>query len=174
MVAHLFGIANKWSCWGILWKENIVLCRRNGVTFQVIKSCKFSKINYWWNFSFLTEDPKDLIRKCLVVDPEKRITVSECLKHPFFNTVVSDHDHSNTILRHTLLYTTLWEQNFFNTQRFFFIFQVFIILSTEHKDYLSFDETKKNIKNLMSFVLIARKKIHLPNSLDLIFHLTVL
>lgn len=37
----------------------------------------------------LLEDPKDLIRKCLVVDPEKRITVRECLKHPFFNTVVS-------------------------------------------------------------------------------------
>lgn len=37
----------------------------------------------------LLEDPKDLIRKCLVVDPEKRINVRECLKHPFFNTVVS-------------------------------------------------------------------------------------
>jgi len=40
------------------------------------------------NFMLL-EDPKDLIRKCLVVDPDKRITVSEALRHPFFNTVVS-------------------------------------------------------------------------------------
>lgn len=39
--------------------------------------------------SFPAEDPKDLIRKCLVVDPSKRITVTEALKHPFFNTVVS-------------------------------------------------------------------------------------
>lgn len=42
---------------------------------------------------YFLEDPKDLIRKCLVVDPEKRITVTECLKHPFFNTVVSDHNN---------------------------------------------------------------------------------
>lgn len=35
------------------------------------------------------EDPKDLIRKCLVVEPENRITVKEALKHPFFNTTVS-------------------------------------------------------------------------------------
>ena len=45
--------------------------------------------NKFLNFSTPTEDPKDLIRKCLVVDPEKRITVREALKHPFFNTVVS-------------------------------------------------------------------------------------
>lgn len=42
--------------------------------------------NNFYNFS---EDPKDLIRKCLVVDPVKRITVGEVLQHPFFNTVVS-------------------------------------------------------------------------------------
>lgn len=35
-----------------------------------------------------TEDPKDLIRKCLVVEPEKRITVKEALAHPFFTTTV--------------------------------------------------------------------------------------
>ncbi|XP_062534503.1 uncharacterized protein LOC134203633, partial [Armigeres subalbatus] len=38
------------------------------------------------------EDPKDLIRKCLVVDPSKRITVIEALKHPFFNTVLFEQD----------------------------------------------------------------------------------
>lgn len=40
----------------------------------------------------ISEDPKDLIRKCLVVDPSKRITVTEALKHPFFNTVVSSRE----------------------------------------------------------------------------------
>ncbi|KAH8396047.1 hypothetical protein KR222_002288 [Zaprionus bogoriensis] len=34
------------------------------------------------------EDPKDLIRKCLVVDPAQRITVKEVLRHPFFNQMV--------------------------------------------------------------------------------------
>lgn len=37
----------------------------------------------------ISEDPKDLIRKCLVVEPENRITVKEALKHPFFTTTVS-------------------------------------------------------------------------------------
>lgn len=43
----------------------------------------------WKKIIQSTEDPKDLIRKCLVVDPEKRINVRDALKHPFFNTVVS-------------------------------------------------------------------------------------
>lgn len=43
-----------------------------------------------WLISNFPEDPKDLIRKCLVVDVEKRITAEEALKHPFFNTVVSE------------------------------------------------------------------------------------
>lgn len=37
----------------------------------------------------ISEDPKDLIRKCLVVDPEQRITAIDALQHPFFNTIVS-------------------------------------------------------------------------------------
>lgn len=41
------------------------------------------------NYCF-AEDPKDLIRKCLVVEPENRITVKEALAHPFFHTTVSD------------------------------------------------------------------------------------
>jgi phosphorylase kinase gamma subunit len=49
----------------------------------------FNKNNLSKNFNLFIEDPKDLIRKCLVVDPEKRINVREALKHPFFNTVVS-------------------------------------------------------------------------------------
>jgi len=40
-------------------------------------------------FRLIAEDPKDLIRKCLVVDPSQRITVKEVLRHPFFNQMVS-------------------------------------------------------------------------------------
>ncbi|CRK94945.1 CLUMA_CG008434, isoform B [Clunio marinus] len=40
----------------------------------------------------IPEDPKDLIRRCLVVDPDKRINVRECLRHPFFNTVLFEQD----------------------------------------------------------------------------------
>lgn len=34
------------------------------------------------------EAPKDLIRKLLVVDPKKRISLKEALEHSFFHTVV--------------------------------------------------------------------------------------
>ncbi|CRK94944.1 CLUMA_CG008434, isoform A [Clunio marinus] len=46
----------------------------------------------------IPEDPKDLIRRCLVVDPDKRINVRECLRHPFFNTVnkIKDVTSSNS------------------------------------------------------------------------------
>jgi len=36
----------------------------------------------------LSEPPKDLIRKLLVVDPKKRITIKEALEHPFFQMMV--------------------------------------------------------------------------------------
>ncbi|KAI9590453.1 hypothetical protein GQX74_008620 [Glossina fuscipes] len=40
------------------------------------------------NDCYASKDPKDLIRKCLVVDPIKRITVQEVLRHPFFNQMM--------------------------------------------------------------------------------------
>lgn len=48
---------------------------------------KYSFTSPEW--SDISEDPKDLIRKCLVVDPELRITAIGALQHPFFNTIVS-------------------------------------------------------------------------------------
>lgn len=36
------------------------------------------------------EDPKDLIRRFLMVEPNERIGLDDALQHPFFNTVVSD------------------------------------------------------------------------------------
>lgn len=58
-------------------KVSIIYQKMQKLTF----SCSFVKTS--------TEDPKDLIRKCLVVEPEKRITVKEALAHPFFTTTVS-------------------------------------------------------------------------------------
>ena len=37
----------------------------------------------------LSEAPKDLIRKLLVIDPRKRISIKEALEHTFFHTVVN-------------------------------------------------------------------------------------
>lgn len=38
---------------------------------------------------YLTEPPKDLIRKLLVVDPKQRISITDALQHPFFQMAVS-------------------------------------------------------------------------------------
>ncbi|VVC96401.1 unnamed protein product [Leptidea sinapis] len=38
------------------------------------------------------EDPKDLIRRFLVVDPMERIKISDALGHPFFHTKLWDQD----------------------------------------------------------------------------------
>lgn len=52
------------------------------------------------------EAPKDLIRKLLVVDPKKRISIKEALDHCFFHTVVS-------IL---ILYVLTDSSTFYNSQ----------------------------------------------------------
>lgn len=65
------------------------------------KWCKnaFTKLRFQLIFLiYFAEDPKDLIRKCLVVEPEKRITVKEALAHPFFTTTVRCFFDSNSLL----------------------------------------------------------------------------
>ena len=73
------------------------------------------------------EDPKDLIRKCLVVDPEKRITVRECLKHPFFNTVVSKNataDEFSQRFPRIFVLLPINSHNFHRTHRHYLSFQL--------------------------------------------------
>lgn len=36
----------------------------------------------------ISEQPKDLIRRLLVVDPKQRLTATEALRHPFFQLMV--------------------------------------------------------------------------------------
>ncbi|KAL7024202.1 hypothetical protein ACKWTF_012942 [Chironomus riparius] len=78
-----------WAC-GVIMFTLLVGCppfwhRKQMIMLRNIMEGKYSFMSPEW--SDISEDPKDLIRKCLVVDPEKRITVREALKHPFFNTV---------------------------------------------------------------------------------------
>lgn len=83
-----------WAC-GVIMFTLLVGCppfwhRKQMVMLRNIMEGKYSFTSPEW--SDISEDPKDLIRKCLVVDPEKRITVKEVLKHPFFNTVLFEQD----------------------------------------------------------------------------------
>uniref|UniRef100_A0A1A9W192 Protein kinase domain-containing protein n=1 Tax=Glossina brevipalpis TaxID=37001 RepID=A0A1A9W192_9MUSC len=79
-----------WAC-GVIMFTLLVGCppfwhRKQMVMLRNIMEGKYSFTSPEW--ADISEDPKDLIRKCLVVDPTKRITVQEVLCHPFFNQMV--------------------------------------------------------------------------------------
>uniref|UniRef100_A0A1Q3G4F5 phosphorylase kinase n=1 Tax=Culex tarsalis TaxID=7177 RepID=A0A1Q3G4F5_CULTA len=86
-----------WAC-GVIMFTLLVGCppfwhRKQMVMLRNIMEGKYSFTSPEW--VDISEDPKDLIRKCLVVDPAKRITVTEALKHPFFNTVLRKQSQFN-------------------------------------------------------------------------------
>ncbi|XP_031637403.1 phosphorylase b kinase gamma catalytic chain, skeletal muscle/heart isoform isoform X1 [Contarinia nasturtii] len=83
-----------WAC-GVIMFTLLVGCppfwhRKQMVMLRNIMEGKYSFTSPEW--ADISEDPKDLIRKCLVVEPEKRITVKEALAHPFFTTTLFEQD----------------------------------------------------------------------------------
>jgi len=48
---------------------------------------KKNKINFKTKFPGCSEESLDLLQKMLIFDPNKRITVNECLEHPFFKDI---------------------------------------------------------------------------------------
>ncbi|XP_051160419.1 phosphorylase b kinase gamma catalytic chain, skeletal muscle/heart isoform isoform X2 [Leptopilina boulardi] len=78
-----------WAC-GVIMYTLLVGCppfwhRKQMVMLRNIMEGKFSFTSPEW--ADITDAPKDLIRKLLVVDPKKRITIKEALEHSFFHTV---------------------------------------------------------------------------------------
>ncbi|CAM1313179.1 PHKG1 (predicted) [Pycnogonum litorale] len=83
-----------WAC-GVIMYTLLVGCppfwhRRQMIMLRNIMDGKFKFHSPEWDN--ITDTPKDLISKLLIVDPEKRLTVSEALKHEFFQS------HGPTIL----------------------------------------------------------------------------
>ncbi|XP_063707542.1 phosphorylase b kinase gamma catalytic chain, skeletal muscle/heart isoform isoform X2 [Culicoides brevitarsis] len=86
-----------WAC-GVIMFTLLVGCppfwhRKQMIMLRNIMEGKYSFTSPEW--IDISEDPKDLIRRCLVVDPTKRITASDALKHPFFNTVLRKQSQFN-------------------------------------------------------------------------------
>ncbi|XP_029174495.1 phosphorylase b kinase gamma catalytic chain, skeletal muscle/heart isoform-like isoform X2 [Nylanderia fulva] len=78
-----------WAC-GVIMFTLLVGCppfwhRKQMVMLRNIMEGKYSFTSPEW--ADITEAPKDLIRKLLVVDPKKRSTIKEALEHSFFHTV---------------------------------------------------------------------------------------
>ncbi|KAJ9592530.1 hypothetical protein L9F63_015803, partial [Diploptera punctata] len=83
-----------WAC-GVIMFTLLVGCppfwhRKQMVMLRNIMEGKYSFTSPEW--ADITEAPKDLIRKLLVVDPQKRITIREALEHPFFQMMLWDQD----------------------------------------------------------------------------------
>ncbi|VVC96402.1 unnamed protein product [Leptidea sinapis] len=64
--------------------------RKQMVMLRNIMEGKYSFTSPEW--VDISEDPKDLIRRFLVVDPMERIKISDALGHPFFHTKLWDQD----------------------------------------------------------------------------------
>ena len=85
-----FGYDYKVDCWSLGVILYIMLCgyppfyaEDNNELFNLIKDCKYEFHSpYWDNIS---EDAKDLIRHCLVVDAKKRYDTEQMLNHPWMN-----------------------------------------------------------------------------------------
>ncbi|KRT83894.1 phosphotransferase, partial [Oryctes borbonicus] len=78
-----------WAC-GVIMYTLLVGCppfwhRKQMIMLRNIMEGKYSFTSPEW--ADISEPPKDLIRKLLVVEPEKRITLRQALEHPFFQTV---------------------------------------------------------------------------------------
>lgn len=89
-----------WAC-GVIMFTLLVGCppfwhRKQMIMLRNIMEGKYSFTSPEW--ADISEEPKDLIRKCLVVDPANRITALEVLQHPFFNTHLFEQD-INTLKR---------------------------------------------------------------------------
>lgn len=83
-----------WAC-GVIMFTLLVGCppfwhRKQMVMLRNIMEGKYSFTSPEW--ADISEEPKDLIRQFLVVEPKDRISIDEALRHPFFNTVLWDQD----------------------------------------------------------------------------------
>ncbi|KAF7993302.1 hypothetical protein HCN44_006362 [Aphidius gifuensis] len=83
-----------WAC-GVIMFTLLVGCppfwhRKQMVMLRNIMEGKYTFTSPEW--ADITDAPKDLISKILVVDPLKRISITEALDHPFFHTVLWDTD----------------------------------------------------------------------------------
>jgi phosphorylase kinase gamma subunit len=78
-----------WAC-GVIMYTLLVGCppfwhRKQMVMLRNIMEGKYSFSSPEW--ADISEPPKDLIRRLLVVDPKQRISIQEALAHPFFHTM---------------------------------------------------------------------------------------
>ena len=70
----------------------------HAILYRKIKAADYAFDPQYWDQ--VSDDAKDLIKKMLVVDPDKRLTASQALRHPWF--MVGDHELISRNLAKTL------------------------------------------------------------------------
>ena len=80
VIVDVIGSPNEESM-GFVTDPNAVLYLKS------LSQKKNNKINFKTKFPGSSEESLDLLQKMLIFDPNKRITVKECLEHPFFKSV---------------------------------------------------------------------------------------
>ncbi|KAF9810579.1 hypothetical protein SFRURICE_021032 [Spodoptera frugiperda] len=88
------GLGVIWAC-GVIMFTLLVGCppfwhRKQMVMLRNIMEGKYSFTSPEW--ADISDDPKDLIRRLLVVEPSERLGIIDALNHPFFNTMLWDQD----------------------------------------------------------------------------------
>lgn len=83
-----------WAC-GVIMYTLLVGCppfwhRKQMIMLRNIMEGKYSFDSPKW--ADISEPPKDLIKKLLIVDPKSRLTVTEALEHPFFHVMMWDQE----------------------------------------------------------------------------------
>ena len=126
-----------WSCGVIMYR---LLCGRfpfNGRSEEEItKKILFSKLNFNNKyFQNISENAKDLIRKCLIRDKDQRISVKEALKHEFFagelniNNIFEDEVNTKILLNNL-------KKNARKTSKFYQIVLTYLSYNFADKEHL--------------------------------------
>ena len=126
-----------WSCGVIMYR---LLCGRfpfSGRTEEEItKKILFSKLDFNNKyFQNISENAKDLIRKCLIHDKDQRISVKDALKHEFFacelniNNIFEDEVNTKNLLNNL-------KKNARKTSKFYQIVLTYLSYNFADKEHL--------------------------------------
>ncbi|XP_023287298.1 serine/threonine-protein kinase Chk2-like, partial [Seriola lalandi dorsalis] len=75
---------------------------RQSITDQIVRG-EFTMVQSKWKH--VSDQAKDVVRKLLVVDPSKRMTIEEALRHPWLqvtNSTCSNFHSKSTLMKDTI------------------------------------------------------------------------